>query len=102
MVLVGDKTWMHYTKVNVMQTLNQFQKVLLVQAMVGDNMNDQAKHIASSMMLKAKANKQPFDTYKNLFDTILNSGTDAAVKKIASSYPQADIINQQSAMIPRK
>jgi hypothetical protein len=22
MVLVGDKTWMHYTKVNVMQTLN--------------------------------------------------------------------------------
>lgn len=54
------------------------------------------------MTLKAKANKQPFDTYKNLFDTILNSGTDAAVKNIASSKPQVDIIKQQSAIIPQR
>jgi hypothetical protein len=53
--------------------LNEFEKILLIERLVESGMKEEAKNIAASMELYQKSIKRSFETYKELFDIVLNS-----------------------------
>lgn len=62
-----------YAVPHKVKILNEFEKVLLVEKLVEMGKKAEAIEIAASMQLQQKSVKRSFETYKELFDIVLNS-----------------------------
>lgn len=70
---MGSKECLEFASPHKIKTLNEFEKILLIERLVESGMKEEAKSIAASMELYQKSIKRSFETYKELFDIVLNS-----------------------------
>ncbi len=80
---MGDEKVVEYASPHRVKTLNEFEKVLLVERLVEMSKNTEATEIAMSIELQQKSVKRSFETYKELFDIVLNSEASAPKVKLA-------------------
>lgn len=71
--LLGEKEALSFAVPHKIQALNDFEKVLLIEALVENGAKETAIDIAASMELSQKSVKRSFETFKELFDIVLNS-----------------------------
>lgn len=71
--LLGDEKVLEWAAPHKVKNLNEFEKVLLVERLMESGKKAEATEIAQSIELQQKSVKRSFETYKELFDIVLNS-----------------------------
>ncbi len=71
--LLDDPSAAAYTSLNKLQSLNAFEKALLVHTLVRNKHTDVARSIVEALELEQKGVKRNYEEFKNNFDTIINA-----------------------------
>lgn len=97
--LLNHPSALEYTTLSKLESLNAFEKCLLVHTLLEQKHAEAAKSIVDALELEQKSIKKNYEEYKSAFDTIINAKETEAKPQVK---PQEERLRMMKKSAPRR
>ena len=97
--LLNHPAALDYTALSKLESLNAFEKCLLVHTLLQQKKPEEAQSIVDALELEQKSIKKNYEEYKSAFDTIINAKETEAKPQLK---PQTEMLRMMKKSAPRR